>query len=63
MSGCPFEMREGELKELMQVARSLWWAEQGMLPEAGGVNDQSASYVDAVEELLVLRQEITESKD
>lgn len=61
--GCPFDMQEGNLRELMQLARSLWWVEQGVLPEAGGLSDQSASYVDAAEELLVLRQEITESKD
>ena len=63
MRGCAFEVQDGELDELMQIARSLWWAEQGVLPEAGGLNDQAATYVDAAEELLALRGEITESKD
>jgi hypothetical protein len=55
-------MPREELETLTRVAKCLGWAENGVLPEAGGLNDQAATFVDAVELLSHLRQQLTEEK-
>jgi hypothetical protein len=61
--GCPFDIPPDELAQLQQVVRTLWWAEQGSLPEVGGLNDQAATYVDAAEFLARMRQEMIGGSD
>lgn len=62
MRGCPFDMAEEDFETAMAVIRSLWWVDQGVPPEGGGLNQQAATYVEAAEVLAHLRQDLTKAK-